>query len=205
MHAADISAGSKLRVGLGTLLGLITLGLYWAFVFTAWSRHHAAVKGATLGQRGVTTTVLAQIESRSRRTQRLGLAFKVMGTIAILILAASFYWEIVVRKGAFPLPEGAFWTFCWLTLSVLALTWGSLASELRAILELEGGDRAGASDNVPWLLRGGYRIHAMVFLNIVVALGLLPLVIFPPIAASAVNGYVELQQSARAGDPRSRR
>jgi hypothetical protein len=45
----------------------------------------------------------------------------------------------------------------------------------------------------------------MVFLNIVLALGLLPLVIFPPIAASAVNRYVELQQSARAADPRGRR
>jgi hypothetical protein len=126
-----------------------------------------------------------------------------MGAVAIATLAAAFVWEVMLRKGAFPLPEEPFWSFCWLTLSVLALTWGSLASELRAMLE--GVDRSGSIDDVPWLLRGGYRIHAMVFLNIVLALGLLPLVIFPPIAASAVNRYVELQQSARAADPRGRR
>jgi len=205
MYAAPvISAVPKFSVGLGTFLGLITLGLYWAFVFTGWSRRHAAAKVAALGQRGVSSDVLAQIERRSRRTQRLGLAFTIMGAVAIAILVAAFYWEIVLRKGPFPMPEGPVWFFCWLTLSTLALAWGSLASELRAILELEGHNRAGATDNVPWLLRGGYRIHAMVFLNIVVALGLLPLVIFPPIAASAVNGYVEIQQSTRTGDLRRR-
>ena len=202
--APGISADSKLGVGLGTFLGLITLGLYWAFVFTGWSRRHAVAKIAALTQRGVSTEVLAQIDRRSRRTQRLGLAFKIMGIVAIATLAAAFVWEIVLRKRAFPLPEEPFWFFCWLTLSVLALTWGSLASELRAILELEGGSRPGTSDDVPWLLRGGYRIHAMVLVNIVLALGVLPLVIFPPIAASAVNGYVRLQQSSRGGDPRHR-
>jgi hypothetical protein len=30
----------------------------------------------------------------------------------------------------------------------------------------------------------------MVILNVILALGLLPLVIFPPLAASAVNNYV---------------
>jgi hypothetical protein len=203
--APGISTDSKLSVGLGTFLGLITLGLYWAFVFAGWSRRHAASKIAAFSQHGASAEVLNQIDRRSRRTQRLALAFKIMGAVAIATLAAAFVWEVMLRKGAFPLPEGGFWAFCWLTLSVLALTWGSLLSELRAILKLEGVSRSGSLDDVPWLLRGGYRIPAMVLLNIVVALGLLPLVIFPPIAASAVNGYVEIQQSARAIGARSRR
>jgi hypothetical protein len=203
-QVTDISAEFRLGVGLGTFLGLITVGLYWAFVFTGWSRRHAGVKVAALRQHGVAAEVLAQVQRRSRRTQTLGLALKIMGIVAITTLVLAFVWEVVLRKGPFPIPEEAFWFFCWLALSTLALTWGSLASELRAILDIEGGDRLGAIDKVPWLLRGGYRIHAMVLLNIVVALGILPLIIFPPIAASAVNGYVQLQQSGRQGDPRRR-
>lgn len=187
----------KLRVGLGTFLGLITAGLYWAFVFPQWSRRHAAAIIASLKQQGVAADVLAQIERRSRRTQNLGRALKFLG--AIVMLATAFVWEEVLRRGAFPMPEEPFWVFCWLVLSTLALTWGSLVLELRKILDLQNTASPSASDSRPWLLGGGNsRIPFMVLLNIVLALGLLPLVIFPPIAASAVNSYVRTRGIARS-------
>jgi hypothetical protein len=186
---SDLPDNLSLKVGLGTFLGLITAGLYWAFVFPNWSHRHAQLKIAALQKRGVTPTIIAEVQRRAQRTHKLGFALKIMGTIAVVILALAFLWEIILDLGGFPIPEGPFWLFCWITLSTLALTWGSLAHELRWILNFEAN--IAKSCNRPWLLGGSKsRITVLVVINIVSALGLLPLVIFPPIAANAVNGYV---------------
>jgi hypothetical protein len=80
----------------------------------------------------------------------------------------------------------------------------SLLLELRAILDLGTDEKLSASRR-PWLLRGSQgRIALMALTNIVLALGVLPLLIFPPIAALTVNGYVAMwhgRDRANAAQP----
>ncbi|MCP5319924.1 MAG: hypothetical protein H7A12_03725 [Pseudomonadales bacterium] len=178
-----------LKVGLGTILGLLTGGLYWAFVFSRWSQRHADLRTATLSRQKAAPEATHAVERKSRRTRLLALLLKVLGSIALITLVWAFIWEVVQRRGPFPIPEEPFWVFCWVALSTLALTWGSLASEVRSSMEYLATQ--GIAPHRPWLLGGGRgRIPAMVILNVILALGLLPLVIFPPLAASAVNNYV---------------
>jgi len=196
IHAKDADA-LTFKVGLGTILGLLTGGLYWAFVFSRWSQRHADLLTGALREQGAPPEPSFAVARGSRRTRLLALLLKILGTIALITLAWSFVWEVVQRRGPFPIPEEPFWLFCWVALSTLALTWGSLALEVRSTLDYLATQ--GVAQSRPWLLGGGRgRIPVMVLLNVILALGLLPLVIFPPLAASALNGYVRscLAQSA---------
>ena len=63
-------------------------------------------------------------------------------------------------------------------------------AELRAILDDAG---VAASNARPWLLSGGAaRIPVVLGIHVIFALGLLPLLIFQPMAARAANGYLRM-------------
>ncbi len=189
-HAIDAGACAPTPVGRGTVLGLLTLGLYWLFEFSEWSRTHAAAKIDAPRGPTVQTERVDATSARARRTQTLALIAACMTGVAILLLVLSFVWEEVLRRGAFPIPELPFWIFCWAALSVQALTWGALMAELRAILDDAG---VAASNARPWLLSGGAaRIPVVLGIHVIFALGLLPLLIFQPMAARAANGYLRM-------------
>jgi hypothetical protein len=107
----------------------------------------------TLKRRGSSSAVLLTIEQNSRRTRRFAGAFMVLGVLTLSVLGFALVWEAVLRRGPFPAPEEAVWLLCWVTLAILALVWGSLLLELRAILDLET-DEDFSSAGRPWLLRG---------------------------------------------------
>lgn len=195
-----LHAELTLHVGAGTLWGLVTLGLYWAYSFSVWSRRHAQLMHQILKRQGSSSAVLLTIEQNTRRTQRFSGIFIVLAAVALCVLGLALVWEVILRRGPFPAPEEAVWFLCWVTLSILALVWGSLLLELRTILDLGTGEDF-LPDSRPWLLRGPKgKIVLMMLTNIVLALGVLPLLIFPPIAAKTVNGYVAMQQRRHRED-----
>ncbi len=111
-----------------------------------------------------------------------------MGIVLIFFLALALFadWDVTANNGPFEIDEGFFWFLCWLDLAFLAVTWGSVIFEVRRAMATVGPRQVDS-----WLLSGGDgRVIFIVLLNAALALGLLPLVIFPPIAASALNRYV---------------
>jgi len=106
----------------------------------------------------------------------------VLLSIGLLILITSFFWEVVFDIGGFPLPEGPFWFYCWISLSMLAVTWASVLFGIFKVLELQ------SSNWFPFGGSSGILITTIIWC--IAALGLLPLVIFPPIASGSVNKYV---------------
>jgi len=168
-----------------TLLGLFTGGAFWRFYSARWSRRHAR----TLLDAGVPACLVIRA---SIRTRVLGIATGSMILLALFLLAVELGWESTRSGMLWPFPEEAFWGFCWVSLAMLAVTLGSLLRELsRHVFD---GAPPGVSSltPTPWLLRdeGGDRIWWTAALNAAIALGLLPLLIFPPLAASTVNGYL---------------
>jgi len=105
-----------------------------------------------------------------------------MISAGLLILILALFWEEVLDIGGFPIPEGPFWFYCWISLSMLAVTWASLLFGIFKVLELKSS---------AWLpLNGSAGIILTTIIWCIVALGILPLVIFPPIYSGSVNKYV---------------
>ena len=171
-----------------TILGLLTGGVFWGFYFANWSRRHQEALSAASSNTGTST---------SRRSVVLGTIMGVMGIVLLFSLALDIFadWDVTANNGPFEIDEGFFWFLCWLTLALLAVTWGSVIFEVRRAMSI-----VGPRDVDSWLLSGGDgRVIFIVLLNAALALGLLPLVIFPPIAASALNKYVNTAAQWAAG------
>jgi len=209
----EVSASSSLdglwiSLGISWILGLITVGAYWSFFFARWSkRHHAylTLLGVGLSSEGIPNSLSEGAAPGSRRTQRLGLASGIMIIVMAGLLALAFLgWDISANNGPFEIDEGLLWFLCWLALALLAMTWASMLFELRraidtdvALWQSNQSLQSRSSEDLEaysWFLSGtGARIAGILLLNIVAALGLLPLVIFPPLAASSMNKYLNLQ------------
>ncbi len=167
-----------------TIIGLITFGIWWAFKLKKWSELHLKYyednfsdsKGEKYSE------ILSAVNQSTSRTVQLAIITVVLLSIGLLTLITSFFWEVVFDIGGFPLPEGPFWFFCWISLSMLAVTWASVLFGILKVLELQSSN---------WLpLNGSSGIILTTIIWCVLALGLLPLLIFPPIAAGSVNKYV---------------
>ncbi len=174
----------KIDVVGSTILGLITLGIWWVLFIKKWSElHHKYYEDKFTNSKDVhSSEILNSVKQSGNRTFQLSTITLVMLTAGLIILVLSFIWEIVLDIGVFPLPESLFWFYCWISLSMLAVTWASLLYGIFKILELKSSG---------WLpLNGSLGIILTTVIWCVVALGLLPLVIFPPIYSGSVNKYV---------------
>nr|MBN2276200.1 hypothetical protein [candidate division Zixibacteria bacterium] len=157
-----------------TLLGLLTGGVFWSFYFACWARKHQEIVGQKL--------------PKTRRSTVIGVMTGSLGMVLLFFIVLSLVtgWDVTANNGPFEINEEFFWFLCWIDLALVGVTWGSVIFEVRNAMSIIGPDRVDA-----WLLSGGKeRVVILVLINVVFALGLLPLVIFPPIAASSLNKYV---------------
>jgi len=194
----------KINTFVGTIFGLITAGLYWVLYLTSWSRRHAMQKLVTYEHLYDidTTTIQDRIKRSSKRTLALGWTATVMIAVGLVLSLFSLLWEVFLDKGPTPIisdVEALFWLYLWLASAMLPVTYGSLLFELRYILEVERTDpiasRLRKPSSLPALPSGGAgAIICIALIHFVLALGLLPLLIFPPIIASSINKYVDAQQ-----------
>ena len=162
-----------------TILGLVTGGVFWGFYLAQWSRKHQRALSGISSRVGIPT---------SRRSVVLGRTMAIMGMVLLFLLGLAFFtgWDVTANNGPFEIDEEFFWFLCWVASALLALTWGSVMFEVRCAMSIVGPRQVDS-----WLLSGGAgRVIFFVLLNATFALGLLALVIFPPIAASALNKYV---------------
>jgi len=125
--------------------------------------------------------------------------------IGVGVFLFSFLWEVVLDKGPTPIitaspdTETMFFCYLWLASAMLPVTYGSLLFEIRYILAAERvepiASHVSAVDELPVLTSGGGgAIVVVAVVHFVVALGVLPLLVFPPIIASSLNKYVRAQQ-----------
>jgi len=181
IHSAE---GLKIDAVGSTIIGLVTFGVWWAFKLKNWSELHLKYyedkfKNSNDEQ---SSEILNTVKKSTSRTVQLAMITIVLLSIGLLTLITAFFWEVVFDIGGFPLPEGPFWFFCWVSLSMLAVTWASVLFGIFKVLELQSSN---------WLPLGGSSgILVTTIIWCVAALGLLPLVIFPPIASGSVNKYV---------------
>jgi len=167
-----------------TIIGLVTFGIWWALKLKNWSELHLKFYEDKFrnSNDAQSSEIFNTIKQSTSRTVQLSMITLVLLSIGLLTLIISFFYEVVFDIGAFPLPEGPFWFFCWISLSMLAVTWASLLFGILKVLELQSSN---------WLpLNGSSGIILTTLIWCVLALGLLPLVIFPPIASGSVNKYV---------------
>jgi len=167
-----------------TIIGLITFGIWWAFKLKNWSELHLKFyeDKFTDTKDEKSSEILNTVKQSTSRTVQLAMITIVLLSIGLLTLIISFFYEVVLDIGAFPLPEGPFWFYCWISLSMLAVTWASVLFSILKVLELRSSI---------WLpLNGSSGIILTTVIWCVLALGLLPLVIFPPITSGSVNKYI---------------
>ena len=180
------SSAAELSIDIigSTIIGLVTFGIWWAFKLKKWSELHLKYYEDNLSDfKGEKySEIPSAVNQSTSRTVQLAMITIVLLSIGLLTLIISFFWEVVFDIGGFPLPEGPFWFFCWISLSMLAVTWASVLFGILNVLELQSSN---------WLpLNGSSGIILTTLIWCVLALGLLPLVIFPPIASGTVNKYV---------------
>ena len=199
--------GLKINTLLGTVLGLITGGLYWAVYFTSWSKRHATQKLASYERLSDIDTGATQdrVKRASKRTVLLGRVTTVMLGIGVALFLFALLWEVVLDRGPTPIltaspdTETMFFCYLWLASAMLPITYGSLLFEIRYILAAERAEPITSHlttvDELPLLTSGGGgAIVVTTIVHFVVALGVLPLLVFPPIIASSLNRYVSSQQ-----------
>ena len=180
--------GEKLkidRVG-STLLGLFTCGIWWTLFIRKWSELHLRYykDKLTYSDNAQSSEILNSVQQSTNRALLLSSVTLVMLSAGLAIIIISFIWEVLLDIGVFPLPEGLFWFYCWVSLSMLAVTWASVLLGIFKALKLQSSS---------WYpLNGSSEIISVTVLWCVVALGLLPLLIFPPIYAGSVNKYVSI-------------
>jgi len=180
------SPEDKLKIDVvgSTILGLITFGIWWALFIKKWSELYLKYyeDKSSNSMDAQSSEILNSVKQSTNRTLQLSTITLVMLSAGLIILFISFLWEVVLDIGGFPLPEGPFWFYCWISLSMLAVTWASILYGIFKVLELKSSG---------WLpLNGSSGIILTTVIWCVVALGLLPLVIFPPIYSGSVNKYV---------------
>jgi hypothetical protein len=161
----DARASLRIPTFLFTILGLLTLGVFWGIYFAYWSSRHQKALSSVPSIVGVPT---------SRRSIVLGII-----QCAVLLLAFALYYV--------PVDEGYSLFLCGLSLALLAVTWGSVIFEVRRAMTIVGPYHV---DSLLLTGSDGRVIIAVIF-NFVLAWGLLPLLIFPPSVASAINKYVQ--------------
>lgn len=174
----------KIDVVGSTILGLITLGIWWVLFIKKWSELHLKYyeDKSSNSMDAQSSEILNSVKQSTNRTLQLSTITLVMLGAGLIILFISFLWEVILDIGGFPLPEGLFWFYCWISLSMLAVTWATLLFGIFKVLELKSSG---------WLpLNGSSGIILTTSTWCVLALGLLPLVIFPPIYSGSVNKYV---------------
>lgn len=167
-----------------TILGLITFGIWWTLFIKKWSELHLKYyedKAAGKNEEQF-LEILKSVRQSTNRSVQLSTITLVMLSAGLIILIISFIYEVVLDIGVFPLPEGPFWFYCWISLSMLAVTWASVLLGLFKILKLQSSN---------WSpLNGSSEIKLVTAIWCIAALGLLPLLIFPPIFSGSVNKYV---------------
>jgi len=180
-HSAEIL---KIDTVGSTIIGLITFGVWWAFKLKKWSELHLSYyeDKFTDSKDAQSSEIFSTVKQSTSRTVQLAMITVVLLSIGLLILITSFFWEVVFDIGGFPLPEGPFWFYCWISLSMLAVTWASVLVGIFKVLELQS--------SIWFPFGGSSEILITTIIWCIAALGLLPLVIFPPIASGSVNKYV---------------
>jgi predicted nucleic acid-binding Zn ribbon protein len=182
------SSTEKLRIDIigSTIIGLMTFSIWWTFKLKKWSEIHLKYyEDKYANSNNVQSSEILNIVKQStNRTVQLSMITAVLLFIGVSILILSFFWEVVLDLGGFPLPEGPFWFYFWLSLSMLAISWASVLFSILKVLELRSSK---------WLPLGGSSgIIVTTVIWCIVALGVLPLAIFPPIASGSVNKYVSI-------------
>lgn len=178
------TAGLSIDIIGSTIIGLVTFGIWWAFKIKKWSELHLKYyeDKFTNSDDVQSSVILSRVKRSTNRTIQLATITAVMISAGLLILILALFWEEVLDIGGFPIPEGPFWFYCWVSLSMLAVTWGSVLFGIFKVLELQSSN---------WLPLGGSSgIIVTTIVWCVLALGLLPLVIFPPITSGSVNKYI---------------
>ena len=180
------SSVAELRIDIliATILGLVTFGIWWTLKLKSWSELHLKYYEEHFADSGEakSSEILSAVNQSTNRTLQLAMITLVLLSIALTVLIVSFFYEVVFDIGAFPMPEELFWFYCWISLSMLAITWASVLFGILNILKLQSSN---------WLpLDGSTGIIITTVIWCILALGLLPLVIFPPIASGSVNKYV---------------
>lgn len=154
-----------------TILGLLTVGVFWGFYFAHWSSRHQKALSSISSNIGVPA---------SRRSTILGMIMGIMSSVLIFCL-------IIMVFNDFEIAVEIMGPLCWLALALLAVTWGSVIFEVRRAMFFVEPHQV---DSL--MLSGGNgRIIIAVLLNAAIALTILPLVIFVPMVAYELNKYVE--------------
>ena len=194
----ELLAKMKINTFTATILGLISVGFYWVFLLKEWLKKHKEYKERMYSNRlnnADRNKLIKNLKVRTRKTLKLVRLIKVLLLVGISVFLTEMVSELYFNKILF--PEEPFWFFVWLVFSLFALLLASLAVLLRQTLldeniYLETPDES----RKPWLLKGGgKRIYILAILNIILALGLLPFIIFPPILSSAMNKYIEIEET----------
>jgi hypothetical protein len=174
-----------------TILGLITLGIWWTLFIKKWSELHLKYyeKKLVNNDEEQFIEILKSVRQSTNRSVQLSTITLVMLSAGLIILIITFIYEVVLDIGGFPLPEEPFWFYCWVSLSMLAVTWASVLLGLFKILKLQSFN---------WFpLNGSSEIVFVTAIWCIVALGLLPLLIFPPVFSGSVNKYVSILTDKR--------
>ena len=187
----------KIDTVVATILGLVTLGIYWIVFFRKWLLRNQNYKESYYAiklEKSDSLVFIQRLRNRTERNMKLSKLTGILLVIGLVIFLIEAYVELFTRSR--PLfPEEPFWFYVWLTFSLFALLLGSIALQLRKTMLEEDEQGMGIETPKPWLLSGGgTRIYILTILNIILALGLLPFIIFPPITSSAINGYVDMER-----------
>jgi len=176
-----------------TILGLISIGVYWVFLLKKWLVKNQNYKKSFYKSRFKeleSNRFIEKLNNRTKKNIKIANIVGIMLAIGLVMFFIESYAELVLHK--YPIPEDLFWFYVWLTFSLFAILLASIALQLRKTELEENEILTGEDFKRPWLLDGeGKRIYILAGINIILALGLLPFIIFPPILSSAINGYVE--------------
>ena len=194
----------KIETLSATLLGLITGGFFCARTYKKWCISHKSYKLGIYEQINFEekNSLQAKFVEKIDLIIRLANINEKFILSCVGLLVGAFIWEEILHKRNFlMLPEEYFWGFIWITLSLLGVIWALIILQLQEIrrneqtIEGRAIDEAYLAKNTSWLLKGnGGRVYALLIINIILALGLLPLIIFPPLAFSAINNYVNMEK-----------